>query len=213
MLAGIAAGLLAQGLPGFEAAAAAVWLHGEAGTEAGPGLTAEDLAPALRPALGRLSARPCPGLSPHAGQDRIEPPARRRAGSRTGAGRPSARSNVPVRPTSAAGPASQTSARRRPSSNSRRRCAGSASSRPEATEVRCLAAGDPVQPRAAKAPCRGQGVELGDQRRAEPDLAHAVDDLPRPARHLAPHHRVQLHDHDVAARPVGDQRAQRRDWR
>ena len=56
VLAGIAAGLLAQRMPGFEAAAAAVWLHGEAGAEAGPGLTAEDLAPALRPALRRLHA-------------------------------------------------------------------------------------------------------------------------------------------------------------
>jgi len=42
VLTGLTAGLLAQGLPGFEAACAAVWLHGAAGTEAGPGLTAED---------------------------------------------------------------------------------------------------------------------------------------------------------------------------
>ena len=56
VLAGFAAGLLAQALPGFEAACAAVWLHGAAGTEAGPGLTAEDLGPALRPVLRRLWA-------------------------------------------------------------------------------------------------------------------------------------------------------------
>ena len=56
VLAGIACGLLAQGCAGFEAACAAVWLHGAAGAEAGPGLTAEDLAPALRPVLRALWA-------------------------------------------------------------------------------------------------------------------------------------------------------------
>ncbi len=56
VLAGIATGLLAQGMPAWQAASAAAWLHGEAGTEAGPGLIAEDLAPALRPVLARLMA-------------------------------------------------------------------------------------------------------------------------------------------------------------
>ena len=58
VLAGITAGLLAQGLPGWSAACAAVWMHGAAAAEAGPGLIAEDLAPALRPVLARLYAPP-----------------------------------------------------------------------------------------------------------------------------------------------------------
>jgi hydroxyethylthiazole kinase-like uncharacterized protein yjeF len=53
-LTGIAAGLLAQGLPEFGAAAAAVWMHGAAGAEAGPGLISEDLADALRTVVARL---------------------------------------------------------------------------------------------------------------------------------------------------------------
>jgi ADP-dependent NAD(P)H-hydrate dehydratase / NAD(P)H-hydrate epimerase len=47
VLAGFVAGLLAQRMPVFEAAAAAVWLHGEVGAVVGPGLIAEDLPEAL----------------------------------------------------------------------------------------------------------------------------------------------------------------------
>ena len=49
VLAGIIGGLLAQGAPAFEAAAAGVWLHGAAGQRAGKGLTAEDLVAHVTP--------------------------------------------------------------------------------------------------------------------------------------------------------------------
>jgi hydroxyethylthiazole kinase-like uncharacterized protein yjeF len=52
VLTGMAAGLVAQGMPAFEAAAAAVWLHGEAAVAAGPGLISEDL-PEMLPRVYR----------------------------------------------------------------------------------------------------------------------------------------------------------------
>jgi hydroxyethylthiazole kinase-like uncharacterized protein yjeF len=54
VLSGIVAGLLAQGLAGFEAAAAGVWMHGAAGVAVGRGLIAEDLPAALRVVLRDL---------------------------------------------------------------------------------------------------------------------------------------------------------------
>ena len=52
VLSGMIAGLLAQGVPAFEAACIGVWMHGEAAREAGPGLIAEDLTEVL-PAVFR----------------------------------------------------------------------------------------------------------------------------------------------------------------
>jgi NAD(P)H-hydrate epimerase len=52
VLAGMIAGLLAQGVAPFKAACAGVWLHGEAGLRCGPGLVAPDLI-AILPAIMR----------------------------------------------------------------------------------------------------------------------------------------------------------------
>jgi ADP-dependent NAD(P)H-hydrate dehydratase / NAD(P)H-hydrate epimerase len=57
VLTGFVAALLAQGVPPFEAAAAAVWLHGAAAAEFGLGLVAEDLANVLPAVLQQLKAR------------------------------------------------------------------------------------------------------------------------------------------------------------
>jgi NAD(P)H-hydrate repair Nnr-like enzyme with NAD(P)H-hydrate dehydratase domain len=47
VLSGMIGGLLASGMSGFDAASAAVFLHGEAARVAGRGLIAEDLPEAL----------------------------------------------------------------------------------------------------------------------------------------------------------------------
>ncbi len=56
VLAGLIGGLRAQHTPAFDAACAAVWLHGEAGNAVGPGLIAEDLSEALPAVYRRLFA-------------------------------------------------------------------------------------------------------------------------------------------------------------
>ncbi len=56
VLAGFALGLLAQGMKAFEAACAAVWLHGAVARHFGPGLIAEDLTEGLPGELARLKS-------------------------------------------------------------------------------------------------------------------------------------------------------------
>jgi NAD(P)H-hydrate epimerase len=57
VLTGFVAGLLAQGMPAFEAAATAVWLHGAAAAEFGLGLIAQDLPNILPRVLQKLKTR------------------------------------------------------------------------------------------------------------------------------------------------------------
>jgi len=55
VLAGLIAGLAAQGMKAFEAACAGAWLHGRLGEALGPGLMAEDLPEALPALLNELA--------------------------------------------------------------------------------------------------------------------------------------------------------------
>jgi NAD(P)H-hydrate epimerase len=56
VLGGMILGLLTQGMEPFLAAAAAVWLHGQAAAQFGPGLIAEDLPDLLPAVLRRLDS-------------------------------------------------------------------------------------------------------------------------------------------------------------
>lgn len=58
VLAGMAGGLMAQGMTAFAAAAAACWMHGAAAQRFGPGLIAEDIAPLLPAILDDLWREP-----------------------------------------------------------------------------------------------------------------------------------------------------------
>lgn len=59
VLAGLVLGLAAQGMNAFDAACAAVWLHGETAANLGPGLIAEDLPDALPEILRKLPIKCC----------------------------------------------------------------------------------------------------------------------------------------------------------
>ena len=54
VLAGVIAALRARGMPAFEAACAAVWIHGRAAERAGPSMIADDLITALGATLADL---------------------------------------------------------------------------------------------------------------------------------------------------------------
>ncbi|WP_454621937.1 NAD(P)H-hydrate dehydratase [Bradyrhizobium cenepequi] len=66
VLTGLIAGLLAQGVDPFHAAASAAWLHGEVANAVGLGLIAEDLPDALPGVLQRLKIRSDQADEPHA---------------------------------------------------------------------------------------------------------------------------------------------------
>lgn len=54
VLAGLIGGLLARGMPAFEAASAGAWIHGEAGAAAGASVLAEDLVSRIGPIVEAL---------------------------------------------------------------------------------------------------------------------------------------------------------------
>ena len=56
VLAGLIAGLVAQGMPRFEAACAGVWIHGRAAERIGPGLVPQDLFGELRTVFKEILA-------------------------------------------------------------------------------------------------------------------------------------------------------------
>ncbi|MEQ9330318.1 NAD(P)H-hydrate dehydratase, partial [Thalassobaculum sp.] len=58
VLAGLIGGLLARGVPAFEAAAAGAWIHGEAGRAAGVSVLAEDIVGHIGPVVERRSPVP-----------------------------------------------------------------------------------------------------------------------------------------------------------
>lgn len=78
VLTGFIAALLAQEMPPFQAAAAAVWLHGAAATEYGLGLVAEDLPKVLPRVLQKLkllSSGECRLAPPHRQTESVSLPA------------------------------------------------------------------------------------------------------------------------------------------
>jgi NAD(P)H-hydrate epimerase len=64
VLSGMVLGLLAQGMPAFEAACAACWMHGRAAAHFGAGLIAEDIAPALPAVIAVLRSDNGRGVAP-----------------------------------------------------------------------------------------------------------------------------------------------------
>ena len=64
VLSGMILGLLAQGMPTFQAACAAAWMHGRSAARFGAGLIAEDIIDGLPPIIAVLRRRGEAGLAP-----------------------------------------------------------------------------------------------------------------------------------------------------